>query len=187
MSMREFAAVRKERRRALIGTKRRRRIGVGPSATFFFENYDTMWFQVHEMLFIEGGGDPQIQGELEAYNPLIPKGRELIATLMFELDDPEERQQLLTRLEGVQKAISFMVGDQTVPGVVEEEVGEPRSDGKVSSVHFVHFPFLEEQIQAFFGNDCAILLRINHPAYQHHAILDTTIRSELSKDFDIHS
>ena len=84
MSMPEFAKIRQEKRTALIPRKRRRRVGVGPCAMFYFENYETMWFQVHEMLFIEGGGEEQLAGELEAYNPLIPNGRELVATLMFE-------------------------------------------------------------------------------------------------------
>ncbi len=83
-----YARERAERRKALIPIKRNRRVEVGPYATFYFENYDTMLAQVQEMLHIEKGGKEQIAGELEAYNPLIPQGSELIATLMLEIDEP---------------------------------------------------------------------------------------------------
>ena len=71
----------------IAAIKQNRRVEVGPFATFYFENYDTMWHQVHEMLHIERGGEAQIADELEAYNPLIPQGDELIATVMFEIED----------------------------------------------------------------------------------------------------
>src|SRR5436309_8756316 len=81
----KYAAERGQFRKNLIPIKKNRRVEVGPFATFYFENYDTMWLQVHEMLHIEKGGEAQIADELQAYNPLIPQGRELIATLMLEI------------------------------------------------------------------------------------------------------
>ena len=156
---------------------------VGPCAMFYFENYETMWFQVHEMLFIEGGGEKQLVGELEAYNPLIPNGRELVATLMFEVEDPEERAYLLKRLKGVESTISFLVEGQQIPGVVEEEVGQPRSDGKVSSVHFVHFPFTEEQVLVF-KNSGGVALQIDHGFYSHDVALNRNTINELAMDFE---
>ena len=184
MSMPEFAKIRQEKRRALIPSKRRRRVGVGPCAMFYFENYETMWFQVHEMLFIEGGGEEQLAGELEAYNPLIPNGRELVATLMFEVEDPEERAYLLKRLKGVESTISFLVEGQQIPGVVEEEVGQPRSDGKVSSVHFVHFPFTNEQVDVFKTTSGGISLQIDHGFYSYDVALGDATVKELGADFD---
>src|SRR6185312_1813640 len=83
----EYQARRKELRVEAIAMKKNRRVEVGPFATFTFENWHTMWLQVHEMLRIEKGGKGQIAGELEAYNPLIPQGSELIATLMLEIED----------------------------------------------------------------------------------------------------
>ena len=118
MPMSEFGKIRTEHRRKLIPAKRRRRVGVGPWATFYFESYHTMWFQVHEMLWIEGGGDEQLPGEFAAYNPLIPKGRELVATLMFEVEDPGERAHLLAKLMGVEKTIGLPVAGERVAGVV---------------------------------------------------------------------
>ena len=84
----EYAAIRSEQRKRITEIKRHRRLEVGPFATFYFENYETMRHQVQEMLHIEKGGDAQIEDELAAYNPLIPQGKELVATVMFEIDDP---------------------------------------------------------------------------------------------------
>ena len=84
LSMDEYGKMRAAKRREMIELKKPRRVPVGPDATFYFENYETMWAQVHEMLWIERGGEEQIVDELAAYNPLIPQGRELVATLMFE-------------------------------------------------------------------------------------------------------
>src|SRR5436190_11816771 len=87
----KYAAERAQFRKNIIPMKQKRRVQVGLFATFYFENYDTMWLQVQEMLHIEKGGEAQIPDELEAYNPLIPQGSELIATLMLEIDEPKRR------------------------------------------------------------------------------------------------
>src|ERR1044071_7146580 len=100
-----YARERAERRRALIPVKRNRRLEVGPYTTFYFENFDTMLAQVHEMLHIEKGGHEQIEGELEAYNPLIPQGRELIATMMIEIDEPQRRTAVLQKLAGIEESV----------------------------------------------------------------------------------
>jgi len=183
MPMSEFGKARAELRKKLMPVKRRRRVGVGPWATFYFESYETMWFQVHEMLWIEGGGDAQLPGELAAYNPLIPKGRELVATLMFEVEDPGERARLLTKLVGVEKTIVLTVAGQPISGLVEEEVGKSRSDGKVSSVQFVHFPFTDSQATSFLHGSDRVTLQIDHPDYAHESELDTEVRNELALDF----
>ena len=98
LSVEEYEKVRLQRRANILDIKRHRRVAVGPYATFYFESYDTMWYQVHEMLRIEGGGMRQIDEEIEAYAPLVPAGRELVATLMFEIDDPDRRKLHLQRL-----------------------------------------------------------------------------------------
>ena len=95
MAMADYGRERKDRRTRLSALKKNRRMAVGPYASFYFENYDTMWHQVHEMLFIEQGGEAQIEGELRAYNPLIPNGRELVATVMFEIPDETLRRSIL--------------------------------------------------------------------------------------------
>ena len=136
----EFAKIRKTKRQELVGIKRHRRIQVGPVATFYFENYDTMWWQVQEMLYIEKGGDEQIPGELAAYNPLVPKGRELVATVMFEIDDPVRRANFLAKLGGIEETAFLEFDGERIGGVPEVDVDRTSAEGKASSVQFVHFP-----------------------------------------------
>src|SRR5580704_12376924 len=110
----DYARRRAELRKTLIPVKKNRRVEVGPFATFYFENYDTMWLQVQEMLHIEKGGEAQIAGELETYNPLIPQGRELIATLMLEMEDPARRAAMLLKLAGIEESVSLDVAGSRI-------------------------------------------------------------------------
>ena len=118
MPMEDYARTRKARRRSITALKKNRRVAVGPDATFYFECFGTIWHQVHEMLYIEGGGEDQIAGELKAYNPLVPKGRELVATLMFEIDDAVRRDRILGGLGGVEETVSLTVEEEVIEGVV---------------------------------------------------------------------
>ena len=149
ISMERYAAERTARRRALVEAKRKRRLEVGPVCTFYFESYETMWAQVHEMLFIEKGGEAQIPDELAAYNPLIPKGNELVATVMFEIDEPVRRQAFLAKLGGIEETAYIQIGEETIAGVPEADVDRSTADGKASSVQFIHFPFADAQVAAF--------------------------------------
>src|SRR6201992_3924246 len=108
----QYNAQRAELRAASIAVKKIRRMEVGPYATFYFENFDTMWLQVQEMLRIEKGGEEQLKDELQAYNPLIPNGHELTATVMFEIPDAERRAVVLATLGGVEKTISLRFADE---------------------------------------------------------------------------
>ena len=111
---------RKQIRQELLNFKKNRRISIGPYATFYFENFDTMLAQIQEMLHIEKGGDDQLQDELNAYNPLIPKGNELVATLMFEIDNPVKRADFLGKVGGVEKNIYIKVGDEEIYAISEK-------------------------------------------------------------------
>lgn len=179
----EFAKVRKERRAALLPVKRLRRIELGPFCTAYFENFDTMLFQIQEMLLTEGGGEAQIEDELAAYNPLIPQGSELVATVMFEIDDPVRRANTLARLGGVEDDFFLQIGEERAPGVPEGDVERTREDGKASSVHFLRFPLTPAQIAVFRDPKTQILIGCDHPAYSHLAGLSPATRAELSKDF----
>jgi len=179
----EFAKVRKERRAALLPVKRLRRIELGPSCTVYFESFDTMLFQIQEMLLTEGGGEAQVEDELTAYNPLIPQGEELVATIMFEIDDPVRRANILARLGGVEDDFFLQIGDERAAGVPEGDVERTREDGKASSVHFLRFPLTPAQIAVFRDPGTAILVGCNHPAYSHLAGLSPATRAELSRDF----
>ncbi|TWB22424.1 uncharacterized protein DUF3501 [Nitrospirillum amazonense] len=184
MSMDEYGRVRAERRRALVAVKRNRRLAVGPYATFYFESYETMWSQVHEMLFIERGGEAQVEDELRAYNPLIPKGRELVATIMFEIDDPLRRKALLGRLGGVENTLWLEFAGEKVHGLPEADLDRTSSAGKASSVQFVHFPFTDGQVALFRQPNARVVVGIDHDQYPHMTVMPEAARAALAEDFD---
>lgn len=179
-----YGRERAARRKAMTGIKRNRRVAVGPDATFYFESFDTMFHQVHEMLFIEKGGADQIPDELSAYNPLIPKGRELVATLMFEIDDPVRRAQFLNGLGGIEETVTFEFAGESVKGVPEADIDRTTADGKASSVQFLHFPFTDAQVAKFRDPGTQVRLQIGHEKYGHIAILPGAVKDALAGDFD---
>ena len=125
---------RKKIRKELVEFKKNRRVAVGPYATFYFENFETMLGQIQEMLYIEKGGDNQLKDELEAYNPLIPKGKELVATLMFEIDNPITRADFLGKVGGIEKNAYIKIHDETIKAIAEKDLDRTSSEGKASSV-----------------------------------------------------
>ncbi len=179
----EFAKVRKERRAALLPVKRLRRIDLGPFCSFYFECFETMLFQIQEMLLIEKGGAAQVADELAAYNPLIPQGEELVATVMFEIEDEVRRAQILARLGGVEDLMFLQVGEEKLNGVPEGDIDRTRDDGKTSSVHFLHFGLKREHIARFRDPKTTVMIGCRHEAYSHLAVLTPATRAELAKDF----
>ncbi|MEM7169206.1 MAG: DUF3501 family protein [Pseudomonadota bacterium] len=184
MALPAYEADRKQIKADIIAKKKFRRHEVGPVCCFYFENYDTMWLQVQEMLFIERGGDAQIDDELSAYNPLIPKGTELIATVMFEIDEPVRRDRFLSKLGGVEETAFIRFGGHQVRGIPEADLDRTNVDGKASSVQFLHFPFTLEQIDAFKEPGQQIVIGFDHPSYGHMSVVSEETRVALSKDFD---
>jgi hypothetical protein len=179
----DYAARRKELRAESIETKRNRRVEVGPFATLYFENYDSMWLQVHEMLRIEKGGREQIAGELEAYNPLIPQGSELIATMMLEIEDPIRRNTVLGRLAGIENTVFMEFAGERIAATPTEYEDRTTPDGKTSSVHWVRFRFTPEQIAKFRSGEGQAVIGIGHANYGHMAVMAPSIRQALAKDF----
>ena len=179
----QYAAERTALRKAIIPMKKNRRMEVGPFATFYFENYDTMLMQVQEMLHIEKGGSEQIAGELEAYNPLIPQGSELIATLMLEIENVDIRNRELFRLAGIETSIYIEMDQQRIAATPTEYDDRTTPDGKTSSVHWVRFTFTPDQIAKFKNPAIAAILGVAHPAYGHMAVIPPEVRAELSRDF----
>ncbi len=179
----EYAKDRAEHRKRLTAIKRNRRVEVGPYVTFYFENFDTMWIQVQEMLHIEKGGAAQLADELAAYNPLVPKGKELVATFMIEIDDALRRARVLSQLGGVEETASIEVGGERVVGKAEQDQDRTTSEGKASSGQFVHFPFTEAQIAAFREPNTRVILGLSHPNYSHMAVLSEATRASLAEDF----
>jgi uncharacterized protein DUF3501 len=184
MPLAEYAKVRAVRRAAVVARKQNRRLEVGPVATFHFEDYDSMWLQVQEMLYIEKGGEAQIADELSAYNPLIPNGRELVATVLFEIDDPARRAALLGRLGGVEETAFIRVDGETIKGVSEADIDRTSADGKASAVQFIHFPFTPVQISRFRQPGAQIVVGFAHQAYGHMAVMPEAVRAALGDDFD---
>ncbi|MET0546506.1 MAG: DUF3501 family protein [Caulobacterales bacterium] len=179
----QFALERKQRRAALLPKKKLRRVEVGPHCTFYFECYDTMLFQIQEMLLVEKGGAEQLVDELAAYNPLIPQGSELVATVMFEIEDPVRRANVLRRISGVENTLYREIGGERIAAVSETDVERTADDGKTSSVHFVRFPLSAAQITAWKSGEGQIQLGVSHPNYGHIAIVNAETRAELATDF----
>ena len=178
-----YAKDRPDHKKRVTELKRDRRIEVGPFVTFYFESYDTMWHQIHEMLYIEKGGEPQIADELEAFNPLIPQGEELIATVMIEIEDPMRRARVLETLGGIENKMFISVGGGRVSGTPDPTRENTSPEGKASSVQFLRFPFTAAQVKAFKTPGVQVLVGIDHENYGHIAVMPERVRAALEKDF----
>ena len=178
-----YIGKRRELRKNIVDYKKNRRVALGPYATFYFESYETMLAQVQEMLYIEKGGDEQLQDELSAYNPLIPNGKELTATLMFEIDNPISRAAFLGKVGGIEEKVFMKINGEKIKADPEEDVDRTSSEGKASSVQFIHFNFTDDQIEKFQSNSSEIELGIDHKEYSHSTKLSKENIASLSADF----
>ncbi len=184
MPMADYGKIRKQRRQDMAALKKNRRLSVGPDTTFHFECYETMLHQVHEMLYIERGGAEQLVEELAAYNPLVPNGRELVATFMIEIEDEGRRRKTLAVLGGIERTVTLDFEGETVKAVPEADTERTNAAGKAAAVHFLHFPFTAAQIAKFKKPGIRVLLGIGHREYAHMAILPDAMREALAKDFN---
>ena len=178
-----YIGKRRELRKNIVDYKKNRRVALGPYATFYFESYETMLAQVQEMLYIEKGGNEQLQDELSAYNPLIPKGKELTATLMFEIDNPISRAAFLGKVGGIEETVFMKINGEKIKAVPEEDVDRTSSEGKASSVQFIHFNLTDDQIEKFKSNSPEIEVGIDHKEYSHSTKLSKENITSLSADF----
>ena len=183
MSLDVYTKHRKELRKKIVEFKKNRRIPLGPYATFYFESFETMLAQVQEMLYIEKGGDEQLKDELIAYNPLVPNGKELTATLMFEIDNPISRAAFLGKVGGIEETVYMKIEGDLIKAVPEEDVDRTSTEGKASSVQFIHFNFTDDQIEKFQSNSSEIELGIDHKEYSHSTKLSKENIASLSTDF----
>jgi len=178
-----YAKNRKQIRKDLIEFKKNRRIALGPYATFYFESFETMLAQVQEMLYIEKGGDEQLKDELIAYNPLVPNGKELTATLMFEIDNPITRAAFLGKVGGIEDKVFMKIDNDVVKAVPEEDVDRTSAEGKASSVQFIHFKLSDDQITKFKSGNLKVELGIDHKEYNHSTKLTEDSVRSFSADF----
>ena len=179
-----YTSKRKELRKKILEFKKNRRIQLGPYATFYFESFETMLAQVQEMLYIEKGGDEQLKDELIAYNPLVPDGKELTATLMFEIDNPVSRATFLNKVGGIEEKVYMKIGEDLIRAVPEEDVDRTSAEGKASSVQFIHFKFNDDQIKHFKSNSSQIEIGIDHDEYSHSTRLSELSIKSLLTDFN---
>ena len=184
----DYARIRSQRRRELVELKKHRQVEVGPFARFYFENFETMRSQVQEMLYIEMGGEAQLADELEAYNPLIPQGSELVATVMFEIVDPERRARMLMQLGGIEHRafieLRMEAGVARIRGEPDPTRENTSPQGKASAVQFIRFGFTREEIAAFKTPGAHVVVGFDHPNYAHMAALPEPARATLAADFD---
>ncbi len=179
-----YEAQRPAFRRAMIEHKNNRRVSLGPNATLHFEDYMTMRYQVQELMRAEQlASEEEIREELEAYNPLIPDGANLKATLMIEYPDEQERRARLAQLIDIEHRIAVVVDGQDPIYPIANEDLERSTPEKTSSVHFLRFEFPDEVIAAAQAG-AAWTVRCDHEHYNHETKLPENIRASLVKDFD---
>ncbi|MEZ5708326.1 MAG: DUF3501 family protein [Blastomonas sp.] len=182
MPLGDYEVIRKDKRQESILRKKYTRLSVGPHATISFESWDSMWLQVQEMLRVERGGDEQLADELAAYNPMIPNGRELTATLMFEIEDAVRRDAFLRTIGGVEAHIFLTVGAHRIAAVPEQDVERTSAAGKASAVHFLHFPMNDAELADFRDMGVQAMIQIDHPNYGHAAIFNRDTRDFLIRN-----
>ena len=183
MPLDKYSKERKTIRKEIVNYKKNRRVALGPYANFYFESYKTMKAQIQEMLYIEKGGDEQLKDELAAYNPLIPKGSELVATLMFEIDKPTLRLDFLNKVGGIEEKVYMQIGDDKILAIPEKDVDRTSAEGKASSVQFIHFNFSKQQIRNFCDINNEIIIGIDHKLYNHMSKISEEVRNALAEDF----
>ncbi len=184
MPLEIYTNQRKVLRKKIVEFKKNRRIPLGPYATFYFESYETMLAQVQEMLYIEKGGDEQLKDELAAYNPLVPDGKELTATLMFEIDNTISRADFLGKVGGIEEKVYMKVDSDIIIAIPEKDVDRTSAEGKASSVQFIHFKFNDQQIEKFKSSSFKIEIGIEHKEYSHSTRLNELTIKSLSSDFN---
>ncbi len=184
MPLEVYAKKRSKIRAHVMVLKKKRDVNLGKHIRLLFENHNTILYQIQEMLRIERIFEPEgILEELKVYNPLIPNGSNLKATMMIEYNDINERRSALAKLIGIEKSISMKIdgGEEIIP--ISNEDLTRDNDEKTSSVHFMRFELTLEQIHAFKAKK-PVLIAVNHAHYQVRLTLDKQTQQALSEDFD---
>ena len=180
----EYGKHRKNRRKEMINFKKNRRLDIGPVVSLYFESRSTMLYQIQEMAFVEQISNKELQIELDSYNPLVPNGKELIATMMIEIDDPLRRKNFLSRLGGIEEKVKITIADSILFANAEKDIDRTTADGKTSAVHFLHFKFTNELIEGFKNHKNLIQIGIEHDSYGHLTIVSDEIRKSLVEEFN---
>ena len=183
LSRDEYKIKRKSLREKMVSRKKYRRVDIGPYVTIYFENKDTIVHQINEMVYIEDGGEEQINDEILAYKSLVPNGQELVATVMIEIDNPLKRAEFLAKMGGFEEQIYIKIDNIIIKGKAELDGDRTTADGKASSVQFVHFEFDDKEIEFLKNNIEKVSITIDHENYRHAAMLNNDTVKELIEDF----
>jgi hypothetical protein len=183
-SLEQYSAHRPDYKRRAVEHRKRRQIRLGMNMTLHFEDRVTVQYQIQEMLLIERTFSPQgIQDELDAYNPLIPTGTNLKATLTIEYSDPQIRQQQLSRLRGVEDLVYVQVeGHDPVYAIADEDL-DRSTDEKTAAVHFLRFEFTEHMIKTLSESQTGLTMGVNHDNYSHSTPIHAGTINSLIADF----
>ena len=183
MTLEAYARNRKEFRAKVMAHKKDRSVALGDHVTLVFEDELTIRYQVQEMLRIERIFEQEgIQGELEAYNPLVPDGRNFKATMMIEYPDVDERKRALARLKGIEERVWVQVeGCERVHAIADEDL-DRSTEEKTSAVHFLRFE-LTDEMAASLKYGVGLGIGVDHPEYSAEvAALPSNIRNSLVND-----
>ena len=180
----EYEKVRPQKLKEIMEIKKRRRVHVGDKVTFVFENFDTVWFQIQEMIRAERMVDEKdIQFEIDTYNELIPEKNQLSATMFIEIPDQKERRETLPKLVGIHDTVYLHIGNKyTVKAEANEKSQMDYEEGKASVVHFLKWTLTPEQVEAFKREP--VRIEINHENYKAMAEIPPGVKEELIKDLE---
>lgn len=182
LSLEEYDSERENLKKDVINHKKNRTVSIGDNIVLIFEDFKTIKYQVQEMLRIEKiFKKDEIQEEIDAYNPLIPDGTNLKATMLIMYPDVQVRKQMLLKLHDIENNIWISVGQKKVIAFADEDL-DRSTDEKTSAVHFLRFQFTHDEVTEFLSSD-KIAVGVNHKEYDKEIILDKAIKESLEKDF----
>jgi hypothetical protein len=181
LSLEDYDNQREDIKKDLIEHKKSRTVSIGEHIILLFENYTTIKYQVQEMLRIEKiFNKKEMQEEIDAYNPLIPDGNNLKATMLIMYPDVDERKVMLSRLHDIENHIWISCGSKKIIAFADEDL-ERSTDSKTSAVHFLRFQLDQDDITAFLSGK-KITLGVDHDEYNKEIVLQSEARASLAKD-----
>jgi hypothetical protein len=184
MSLEQYAEKRGEFRQQVLAHKKHRQIALGPNATLYFEDRLTLLYQIQEMLRIEKVFEADgINEELDAYNPLLPDGRNFKATFMIEYPDPAVRAAQLEKLVGIEDLVWMQIGGHDKIWSIADEDLERSTESKTSAVHFMRFE-LSDEIAQDLKDGADWRIGVQHPVYTYDVAIGGETRESLLNDLD---
>ena len=182
LSLEEYDSQRDSIKKELINHKKNRTVNIGDNIVLIFEDFMTIKYQVQEMLRIEKiFNKKEIQEEIDAYNPLIPDGSNLKATMLIMYPDVEVRREMLFKLHDIENQIWLSVGNKKIIAFADEDL-DRSTDEKTSAVHFLRFQLEQDDIAEFISNPI-VKIGVNHPAYNEEVALENDVKKSLQADF----